>query len=136
LTPFTIVLALFLLYFVGFLAWVFFSQWLVLWTGDLAIAVAVVAAIGVFVIVAVALARISSRIWGFIIAASMILFWSFVVFEVSGTARIFAFVIAGVLLFAGVAVAITDYVTMLRPAAPRSTPSVRRAATERSVVKR
>jgi hypothetical protein len=108
----------------------------VLWTGDFAIAAAVAAAIAAFLVVAVALARLSGRLWGFALAAAIILFWSFVVFEVSGTARIFAFVIAGVLLFIGVAVAIADYLMMLRPPAPPAAPSTRQPATRRSLAKR
>ena len=136
MTPLTIVLGLFLLYLFGFLASVAFSQWMVLWTGDFTIAVVVVAAIAAFLAVAVALARLSSLLWGFILAASVILFWSFVVFEVSGQTRIVAFVVAGVLLFVGVVVAIADYLTMLRPPAPPTAPSVQQPAAGRSVARR
>jgi hypothetical protein len=136
MTPLTIVLGLFLLYLFGFLASVAFSQWMVLWTGDFTIAVVVVAAIAVFLAVAVTLARLSGRLWGFILAASVILFWSFVVFEVSGKTRIVAFVVAGVLLFVGVAVAITEYLTMLRPPAPPTVPSMQQPAAGRSVARR
>jgi hypothetical protein len=136
MTPPSIVLGLFLLYLFGFFASVAFSQWLVLWTGDFTIAVAIVAAIATLLGVAVALARRSSLLWGFILAASVILFWSFVVFEVSGKIRIVAFVVAGVLLFVGVAVTITDYLTMLRPSAPPTAPSIPQPAARRSVAKR
>jgi hypothetical protein len=136
MTPLTIVLGLFLLYLFGFLTSVAFSQWMVLWTGDFMVAVVVVAAIAAFLAAAVALARLSSLLWGFILAASVILFWSFVVFEVSGQARIVAFIVAGVLLFVGVAVAITDYLTMLRPSAPPIAPSIQPPAARRSVAKR
>jgi hypothetical protein len=71
--------------------------------------------------------------WGFIIAALMILFWSFVVFEVSGQARIFAVAVAGALLLIGVAVAVVEYWKALRPPAP---PPVKPPPTGRSVAKR
>jgi len=133
MTPFTIILGLFLLYFFGFLAWVAFSQWLIAWTGDFAMAVAVGAAIATLFAVAVALARSSAQMWGFIIAASMILFWSFIVFEVSGQVRILAVAAAGALLVIGVAVALAEYWKTLRPPAP---PPIKPPPTGRSVAKR
>jgi hypothetical protein len=57
MTPFTIVLGLFLLYLFGFLAWFAFSQWLIVWTGDFAMALAVGAAIATLFAAAVVLAR-------------------------------------------------------------------------------
>jgi hypothetical protein len=117
MTPPILILWLLCLYLFEFLVAGVFFQWLVAWTGNSAIAMAVIAAIAALTAVAVAVARLSVRLWGFVLAAAMILFWFFFIFEVSRETRIIASMVAGVLLVAGIAVAIADYLTMLRPPA-------------------
>jgi len=117
-----IVLSLFLGYFLPFVAAFIFWEWLIGWLQGVTWTTAFLPFTATIVAAAIALILLADGLGGIMSVVAVILFWSFVIFGAQGVTAIVILVLAGALLFAGVAVAITRWrlVPARAPLPPKS----------------